>query len=112
MIVLITCYIVPSSGGGIRPLPRDGGAEEFREDLTVCCFDHLFAKLPWPGESEMTLQFSSQAATCYWQSNHSEVEAISLSALPKYTTSEFLDLSFFTLSLFNAERQAELTFKF
>jgi len=30
---------------------------------------------------------TSQAATCYYQSNHSNVEAISLSALPKDTTS-------------------------
>jgi len=38
----------------------------------------------WP------FRFSSQAATCYYryQSNHSKVEAIPLSALPKDTTSE------------------------
>jgi len=31
---------------------------------------------------------SSQAATCYYQSNHSKAEEISLSALPKDTISE------------------------
>jgi len=36
---------------------------------------------------------SSQAATCYYQTNHSKVEAISLSALTKDTTSEFASLS-------------------
>jgi len=36
---------------------------------------------------------SSQAATCYYQFNHSKVEAISLSALPKDTTSELASLS-------------------
>jgi len=35
---------------------------------------------------------SSQAATCYYQSNHSKVEAIPLSALPKDTTSELASL--------------------
>jgi len=34
----------------------------------------------------------SQAATFYYQSNHSKVEAISLSALPKNTTSKLADL--------------------
>jgi len=35
----------------------------------------------------------SQAATCYYQSNHSKVEAIPLSALPKDITSELAGLS-------------------
>jgi len=35
----------------------------------------------------------SQAATCYYQSNHSKIEAISFSALPKDTTSELTGLS-------------------
>jgi len=34
--------------------------------------------------------FSNQAATCYYQSNHSMVEAISLSALFKDTTANLL----------------------
>jgi len=38
-------------------------------------------------------RFSSQTATCYYQSNHSKVERISLSALPKDTKSELSGLS-------------------
>jgi len=41
----------------------------------------------WPFRS------SSQAATCYYQFNHSKVEAIPVSALPKDTTSELAGLS-------------------
>jgi len=37
--------------------------------------------------------FESSAATCYYQSNHSKVVAIPLSALPKDTTSELAGLS-------------------
>jgi len=49
---------------------------------------HLFVKVPRPGDSEVTFSVfeSSQAATCYYQSNHSKVEAIPLSALLKDTT--------------------------
>jgi len=47
---------------------------------------------------------SSQAATCYYQSNHSKVEAIPLSSLPKDTTSKLAGLS--PHSLLNAGRQA------
>jgi len=36
---------------------------------------------------------SSQAATFYYQSNHSKVEAIQLSTLPKDTTNELAGLS-------------------
>jgi len=36
---------------------------------------------------------SSQAATCYYQSNHSKIEAIPSSALPKDTTSEIASLA-------------------
>jgi len=57
-----------------------------------------------PGDSGVTFRFSSQAATCYYQSNLSKVEATPLSALPKDTTSELASLS--SLSTFNAERQA------
>jgi len=42
-----------------------------------------------------TAKCSSQAATCYYQSNHSLVEAISLSALPKQ------QVSFGTASIFD-----------
>jgi len=41
----------------------------------------------WPFRS------SSQAATCYYQSNHSKVEAIPLSALHNDTASELAGLS-------------------
>jgi len=56
---------------------------------------HLFVKVPRPGDSEVSnFRSSSQAATCcYYQSNHSKVEAITLSALPKDTTSELAGLS-------------------
>jgi len=54
---------------------------------------HLLVKVPRPGDSEGTFRSSSQAATFYYQSNHSKVEAIPLSALPKETTSEFAGLS-------------------
>jgi len=53
---------------------------------------HLFVKVLRPGDSEVTFLFSSQAVTCYNQSNHSLVEAIPLSALPKDTTSELTGL--------------------
>jgi len=53
---------------------------------------HLFVKVPRPGDSEGPFRSSSQAATCYYQSNHSKVEAIMLSALPKDTTSELAGL--------------------
>jgi len=36
--------------------------------------------------SKLPFRFSGQAATCYYQSNQSKVEAIPLSALPKDTT--------------------------
>jgi len=39
------------------------------------------------------MTYSSQAATCYYQSNHSKVEAILLSALLKGTTGELAGLS-------------------
>jgi len=52
---------------------------------------HLFVKVLRTRESEGT--FSSQAATCYYQSNHSKVGAIWLSAFSKDTTSELASLS-------------------
>jgi len=45
-------------------------------------FSRLFVKVPRPGDGEVTFRSSSQAATCYYQSNHSLIEAIPLSALP------------------------------
>jgi len=43
-------------------------------------------------DQETTKRSSSQAATCYYHSNHSKVEAILFSALPKDTTSELAGL--------------------
>jgi len=64
---------------------------------------HLLIKVSRPRDSEGPLPSSSQAATCYFQSNHSKVEAIPLSALPTDTTSEVAGLSshypFFTLNV-------------
>jgi len=53
---------------------------------------YLFVKVPRLGDSEGAFRSSNQAATCYYQSNHSKVEAIPLSALPKDTTSELAGL--------------------
>jgi len=54
---------------------------------------HLFAKVPpQPGNSEVTYSVFDSAATCYYKSNRSKVEAIPLSALPKDTTSELAGL--------------------
>jgi len=67
---------------------------------------HLFVKVSRPGDSEGNYFWSSsQAATCYYQSNHLNVEAIPLSTLPKNKTSELTGL-LFTLFLFYAKRQA------
>jgi len=44
---------------------------------------NLFVKVPRPGDSEGPFRSSSQAATCYYQFNHSKIEAIPLSALPQ-----------------------------
>jgi len=66
---------------------------------------HLFVKVPRPGNSEKI--FSVFESSCHmhlllaYQSNHSKVEAIPLSALPKRTCRP----PFSTLSLLNAERQ-------
>jgi len=54
---------------------------------------HLFVKVPRPGISEVTFSVLSQAVTCYYQSNHSKVDAIPLSTLPKDTACELAGLS-------------------
>jgi len=54
---------------------------------------NLFVKVPRPGDSKMTFRSSSQAAICYYQLNHSKIEEIPLSALPKDTTSKLAGLS-------------------
>jgi len=54
-------------------------------------FARLSAKLPRLGDSEVT--FSVFESSCHYQSNHSKVEAIPLSALPsKDTTSELVGM--------------------
>jgi len=70
------------------------------------CSARLFAKLLRPGDSEVTS--SSQAATCYYQSNHSsKVESIPLSALPKDTTSELAGLSpHYSFLMLNAKQES------
>jgi len=66
---------------------------------------HLFVKVPRPGDSEVTFSgLPSQAATCYYQSNHSKVEAILLSVLSKDTSGELAGLS--PHYFLNGERQA------
>jgi len=42
----------------------------------------LFVKVPRPGNSKVTISVFESTVTCYYQSNHSKVEAIPLSALP------------------------------
>jgi len=58
-----------------------------------CSFAHLFAKLPQSGTAKGTMRSSCQAVTSYNQSNHSNVKAIPLIALPKDTTSKLACLS-------------------
>jgi len=41
-----------------------------------------------PGDSEVTFSIFESSCHLYYQTNHSKVEAIPLSALPKDTTSE------------------------
>jgi len=68
--------------------------------LLIYLLRYLDQETPkWPFRS------SGLVATCYYQSNHSKVEAIPLlSTLPKDTTSELASLSSH-YNLFNAERQ-------
>jgi len=54
---------------------------------------HLFVKVLDQETAKWPFRFSSQAATCYYQSNYSKVEAIPLSVLPKDTKSELAGLS-------------------
>jgi len=65
----------------------------------------LFAKVPRPGDNEVTFSvFKENCYVFYYQSNHSKVEAIPFSAKPKDTTSELAGLS--STIRFNPERQA------
>jgi len=56
-------------------------------------FSRLFAKLPWSGNSKVTFSVFESSCQLLHQSNHSKVEAIPVSALPKDTTSELLAYS-------------------
>jgi len=56
------------------------------QTLVLGLSTHLFVKAPRTGDSKETFLSLSQAAACYYQSDHSKVEAIPLSSLPKYTT--------------------------
>jgi len=47
---------------------------------------HLFVKVPRPGDSEVTFLIFESLPPVTTMSNHSKVEAIPLSALPKDTT--------------------------
>jgi len=46
--------------------------------LQIAIDIHLFVKVPRPGDSEGPFRSLSKAATCYYQSNHSKVEAFRL----------------------------------
>jgi len=61
-------------------------------NITWSLSAYLFVMVPWLGDLIQFLDFEwdlfslwtlTQAATCYYQSNHSKVVAIPLSALPK-----------------------------
>jgi len=56
---------------------------------------HLFVKIGYLNQetAKWPLRSSSQAATCYYQSNHLKVKAIPLSAFLKDTSSELAGLS-------------------
>jgi len=66
-------------------------------------FAHLYAKLPWQGNTEMTFAVFESSChlllTGYYQSNHSKVKAIPLRALFK-TFSKSSFLYFLLLSFF------------
>jgi len=59
--------------------------------MSVRSFASLIAKLPRPGDSEVT--FAVFESSCYYQPNHLKVEAIPISALPEDTTSELVGVS-------------------
>jgi len=54
----------------------------FKPMICLSLGPHLFVKVPRPGDSEVSFRSSSQAAICYYQSNHSMVEAIPLLTVP------------------------------
>jgi len=62
-------------------------------DIGIVIGTHLFVKVPRPEDSEVTFLVFESSCDLYYQSNHSKIEAIPLSTLPKDTTSELASLS-------------------
>jgi len=86
----------PKSLDKFRIVPdsfRQNTREFSAESLQFCSFISQVASTRRQRSS------SSQAATCYYQSNHSKIEAISLIALPNDKTSELTNLSLHYLFL-------------
>jgi len=83
---------MPSWSKAVYSLWLPNLTKDCKQDCSVLewfIVTHLFVKIPWPGDSEGVCSvFLSQAVTCYYQSNHSKVEAILLCTLPKDTTSK------------------------
>jgi len=64
------------------------------DDLTFRYNTHLFVKVPRPGDSDVNFSvFRVKLPPVTISLNHTKVEAIPLSALPKDTTSELVGLS-------------------
>jgi len=120
--------------GATRPLLRDGVQRNSTEtqqsghaprfgfmELTQNCnhanfcgytfcisadFTLSFAKLPRPGDSEVNFAVF-KSVTCYYQSNYSNIEVISLRVLPKDTTSELADLpSHYPFLMLNVKQES------
>jgi len=53
----------------------------------------FICQVPQPGDSEGTISVFESSCHCYYQSNHTKVEAIQLSALPKDTASKLAGLT-------------------
>jgi len=70
----------------------------FLKNQKYLCFCSFMYQLYQAGVGKVTVSVFESSCHCYYQSNHSTVEAILLSALPK-DTSELAGL-FYTLSLF------------
>jgi len=67
---------------------------QFSHEMGRIRYSFICQGVPRPGDSELPFLSSSHAATCYYQSKRSKIEAIPLSALLKDTTSEFTDLQY------------------
>jgi len=71
----------------------------------MCLGTHLFVKVPRPGLSEVIFSVFESSCHLLHQSNHSKVEAIPLSALPKDTTSELAGLKMLNVKQGSCEYQ-------